>query len=417
MRKAAINPCERKGELVGKLGRDNAFPSGTRRRYGACECASAIRCMAKGGERLRYAMDTLSGVLSQLVNPSLPPENSIPVVPCEERFREHDSEGTELYRNILGANTQFQGCQAVEEYLIEKNLVRPYLHDRERLGLSDLLDKVVPVEEDFSLPNSFESMTSFQNAFAKVDDVGIDENHWRVNKISQNIQFTIANTLSDVAGTSPADFRQSHARTLYEDGLFRKEEGKRAALFLISKGITDEESIKTLLPTIPYQEYKSYEASAYYAIDSSLPPKARIFKEFLACLTPAQKKAVQLLYLKNDEGLSQKQVAKRLGISIDSLADRLSGVKKKLYKKYPALSPLKRYQSARPTQTVGEGILIRRGSEAEMLVVRIDPKTGQRTNLIVPKNSKDRVRYKKGVNHAEIKMRIAFMCPIPYPVG
>jgi transcriptional regulator with XRE-family HTH domain len=133
-------------------------------------------------------------------------------------------------------------------------------------------------------------------------------------------------------------------------------------------------------------------------------------------LTTAQKEAIEHVHLKNEYGLSQADIAKKLGISIDSLADRLRGAEKKLRAVYPEFRKKKKKENRKKESKGEEGPETAKAKHPDKVIVtRIDPKTLARTLLIVDKSARDRIRMKAGVNRFEIKRWVQEICPIPYP--
>jgi predicted DNA-binding protein (UPF0251 family) len=173
-----------------------------------------------------------------------------------------------------------------------------------------------------------------------------------------------------------------------------------------------------IAPELDYAEFKKLEGVVNAEIDKSLPEKARRFSKFLESLTMAQREALEHVYLKNEYGLTQEDVAKKLGISIHSLTDRLEGARKKLKGFYPEFK--KKKAPRKPAQVdppVAEqsGVVISGPADDETVVTLINPATKERTRITVEKSSKLRMRLRLGVNKFEIRRWIRERCPIPYP--
>lgn len=62
---------------------------------------------------------------------------------------------------------------------------------------------------------------------------------------------------------------------------------------------------------------------------------SRRFKRYWASLTKAQKEAMRLVYLKNPDRLSKAEIARRLGIRVETLQERIDYAIKKLFKFFP----------------------------------------------------------------------------------
>ncbi len=65
------------------------------------------------------------------------------------------------------------------------------------------------------------------------------------------------------------------------------------------------------------------------------PARKRAFDAFLTDLTPAQREAIDIVYLKNKKQRTKANAAKKLGISVETLRDRLDPAIKKLEAKFP----------------------------------------------------------------------------------
>lgn len=63
--------------------------------------------------------------------------------------------------------------------------------------------------------------------------------------------------------------------------------------------------------------------------------KAQAVRIVLSRLTPAQRAAINLVYLQSEGDLSKDEIARRLGISIETLRDRLNGAIKKFQAAFP----------------------------------------------------------------------------------
>ena len=64
--------------------------------------------------------------------------------------------------------------------------------------------------------------------------------------------------------------------------------------------------------------------------DERLENPSRRFKRFWASLTTAQKQALRMVYLKNPDSLTEEEIARNVGIWVDTLQERIDYVIKKL---------------------------------------------------------------------------------------
>ena len=93
---------------------------------------------------------------------------------------------------------------------------------------------------------------------------------------------------------------------------------------------------------IPYNESDAFAAlrvTHQPDADEEAPPtkagNSRRFKRFRASLTKNQKEVLRLVYTHNKERLSKAAVARKLGIRIETLQERIDYAIKKLLKHYP----------------------------------------------------------------------------------
>ena len=433
MRKQTIHPCARKGDIQTQVTSPTSHRRGGHLRYAPCECIRERIDIDRHGVHvpLRFFLGLENENAGQTVwvkRKTEVPGKSVLIAPCEEVFREPDSKGTRLYRKACGRKTRFQGCRATEEGLIRDSLVRILV--REKQSLEELLDQIIPQEDDFTLPESRSFHSTHGMVTASEGALKREETKWGETKKAAGLTFSLSTPLSDFLATPPRSFREVQAKALIEEGCFAKDPKLELVAFLISEGITRPEFLKRVVPDLDYGEFKRDEGKVNALINATLPEKAKIFKLFLASLTDIQRKTVQVLYFDNDENLTQVEVAKKLRISYDSLRDRLSGIKKILYKRYPEFTQKKESQKKRrgsgpkpPAPCKSAALLSveqREPGPDEVKVFQLNPKTGARTKLIVKKSSKGRARERAALTEEkirEIKRRIRQQCPIPYPAA
>ena len=356
---------------------------------------------------LRYAMVSepgpTAGQLAGIKNTRQLPIGSMLVLPCEETFRNLDSSGTKTYRKLISPNTRFKGCQAVEEELIDAGLVRVWA--AETLTLPSLLEEIIPDESEFTVPDSRGAMGLSARTEAYGTELKQEEQKWASHKTAGRTSSTFNMPLSELLRPGPLNARQSQARRLLEQGHFDEDPKLKAAAYLISKNITEPDLIRYVMPTFDYNDFKKYEGKVHAEIQATLSDRMRNFLLFLESLTGAQREAIQKTYLENPAGNSREEIAKQIGISPDSLADRLSGAKRKLVLAYPEFRPKGRSSSTRRRRPAGSTVR----------VTQINPRTGERRQITIERSANGRMKNRVGANPAQIRQWVRNRCPIVFP--
>ena len=414
MRKAKVNPCERKGELLSYCS-ETSQRKGSRLRYAPCECVKAFRSIRPEDRApIKYLMNTEEGseageTIRANNRSRRQPENTIPVLPCLETFRTAESKGTALYRRLLGERTKFQGCQATEEALIEEKLVRPEIDYQEKLKLNALLREVVP-EEELTLaetpPSSF-SLNGRREGYEQ--ELKLEVARWTAVRNAHRTVQGLTSPISDYVGTGPLTHRQKVARLLYEEGVFGHSADLTKVVFLVSKNISAPDLVERAFPDLRYETYQRLLPTVNAEIRRRTPEKIRRLRECLDAMTGPQRAALYAVYLNNPEKKNQHEIAASLKISVDSLYDRLKGAKEKLYRAFPEYQPMRR-------KPVSEERTAARKEKQLVRVIQVNPKTGERRELVVPKTSKGRIRFLEGVDRNYIRWRVRALRPIPYTI-
>lgn len=126
----------------------------------------------------------------------------------------------------------------------------------------------------------------------------------------------------------------------------------------------------------------------------SAPPEeeeSQRFKSFLSQLTYKQKSVVERLYLRNYEGKTYEEVAKSLRISVDSLKDRRTQIKKKLESLYPEFAGIKvKKTKLNAAQDLQEDGFFRKSLAKPYPLYRVDPVTGEKTRVLPPRKKSSR---------------------------
>lgn len=254
----------------------------------ACECAVRFLSMAGDRERFTEHLGYAAGPSKKGEQPTLHPlepgktlpEGWLKVLPCQEAFLHADSKGTEFYKQNLGRKTKFQGCHKLEEALLN---AKEIAYDvREIHGKQN--DILFELElADYGLEVSSEGWEELVSGFRAYSG----KNRIELLELTDFQEKLLKNQSSEI-----------HTET--QAGL--------------------EELI---------EEYEQKE--------SRQREVGKRVRKFLKTLTPAQRKVIEEIYLKNYGDLSQAAVAEKLGISLATLKDRLTLSKKKLRKEFSEL--------------------------------------------------------------------------------
>lgn len=139
-----------------------------------------------------------------------------------------------------------------------------------------------------------------------------------------------------------SDLKITILRSLLDSGAFDEfGEEVKATAYLESKGIREENFIKEQFPKYPLGRQKQLIARVYQIYRDKKPKLVSDFEKFQSSLTTKQANAIKLVYMA-EEPLSLPEAAARLGISLDTLRDRIRGALKKLEAAFPELVPATR---------------------------------------------------------------------------
>lgn len=406
MRKARINPCERKGELV-TSGEPNPNRRGPNLRYAPCECIKRLASVSGNGP-LCYAMEVPSGATRVVKGARGLPPDQLLTRPCLETFRYRDSQGTRAYQNIVGERTRFSGCQDAEEDLLSEGLVRLWPTEPETLESGEFFENVAPEEvQERAIPFSPGTFNLFQRNADFLQEAQLEEKGWHVHRSANSRRISVGSSMADLLRPAPANLRQAKARRLVEEGHFLWNDKLNMVATLVAKNITEWDLISKFAPGLSREEFKHYEGQVHYEIRKHYTQRERKFAQFLESLTPLQREAADLVYLKNPDGRSRWQIAEELGISVDSLTDRINAVKRKLASAFPEFRRRKK-------SSKGHGRYSALKKQTMVKVTVIDPKSGERRQIQVEKSARERWKARKGADRARIRYWARIHCPIPY---
>ena len=165
-------------------------------------------------------------------------------------------------------------------------------------------------------------------------------------------------------GPRPPDLKAAKIRSQFETGAFgrwqsdwvihpdsklKKNETTsdaelETAAYLITKGMNDQESLAEICPAFKYEAFHRYQAQIYAKAQTSMNDREKRFEKFWSDpkLKPIQKRSLESVYMDNDEGISQRNVAKLTKVPHETLRARLRSGLKVLEKHFPEWTPLRK---------------------------------------------------------------------------
>ncbi|MCB9025998.1 MAG: sigma-70 family RNA polymerase sigma factor [Bdellovibrionaceae bacterium] len=166
----------------------------------------------------------------------------------------------------------------------------------------------------------------------------------------------------------------------------------------------------------------SYTPSNPFEFGAYLQDILNELEDLSNILTPKQKEAVRLVYLENEKGLSNPEIAKKLKIAADSLKDRLSGALARITKIRPGYKfPERRMTSEQAKKWESPDAemdgLYRKSHSGPLALRLLDPKTKKVKKTIKPADFKKygfgSKKLKSGVDEKAIKKWAFEQTPIP----
>lgn len=337
-----LNPCKLKGQYLarGRSGRRGA--GGVLQKLSCCECMRPLLSLAATeNEFLRYKMQAKAGAAQFL--PTTFDAKEIKgetfSVPCSEIFRDLKSVGTRRYKRALKDKTKFTGCESLEMDLVKNGLVRHF----EPNETNPFLD----ANGDEGNPASGLSLTAFSRLnlgqkLATLRDQYPDQNLLFDEEASTTSVLAPELTMQNLMAARPADLQAVTLMKLYEEGMFDQfGEEVKATAYLIFKGITNRPFIKTAFPKYPAEKFSSLCKQVFEIYRENRSRDEIVFEKFNKALTTKQRKALQLVYM-SEEPKSYTEAAKQLGISVDTLRNRIDRAIDKLKAAFPEYAALKK---------------------------------------------------------------------------
>jgi len=284
--KPGPSPCALKGQAFGSRrgGAVYRIQEASWRPRG-CECQERWRDIGitdrpSAERRISAAIDFATAALTLIeekhVGQSQKAEGLHTVLPCNETFRFPHSKGTKIYRSAKARNTNFSGCQNLEDELKERNSV------------AHTQSEVLGTIQDYQL------------AYERLDQDRDDELSQQQMSREKNWDPMRSKTFDLMPERST--YMREHVQSSWPYG-----------------GISERRAARKALVATP------------------LPQWVQILKKNLKDfeLTYKQKSAVTRLYFENRRKEPIGVVAKTLRITVDSLKDRIAQVKKKVLARFP----------------------------------------------------------------------------------
>ncbi len=291
-REKKVDPCGCKGRDLGSLGvgKRMSAKSNLPQPTGRCELLDGQYCQAfPHAMKLLFALNKKAKVPEEFFKLkkafSKSKRDELPVVPCEQAFLHGNSEGTRAWRKLM-PETKFRGCHELERDILDADLLssRPTESFGKRHDVSQQQELVERWSE-----NTGKDGLDFDDVFSSRVD-------------GKRSAFTIE-SLTKLLDETEADIREGPGRP---EGL---------------DPFLDAHLIERMKIRLVNEERQRRHSPRFVAAVKSL--------------TVRQRRAARLVYLENHEGLTRSEIAARLGISLDSLKERLAAVKTKMLAHYP----------------------------------------------------------------------------------
>ncbi len=283
---------------------------------------------------------------------------------CESlfHFKANNSIGTTNHNNNLSIST-FKGCEEVEKYLIDSKLIRyeakeksgldvlftgiEKLHSMgascleiDNLGETDFPDDELTVGEainssSYELDNNqlFEEVEEFEELELE-PNLYIDESVLSFAPASLGYGHSMAH---DIFACAPENLEEVAFNYLFKLGEFEKGPDDLIAVAKCIKQRRDlPKDIKQIWPKYTPKRFKKYQDAIEKIIKTKSPFWMIRFDEIWKKLSKPQAEAIRTEYFHSElEKPTQKESAKKLGISIASYQERLEWAYKKLEKLFP----------------------------------------------------------------------------------
>ena len=196
----------------------------------------------------------------------------------------------------------------------------------------------------------------------------------------------------EVFGSRPHDLKHAHLIDIFKQDRFNEEVSPDLKLvaYLIIKRLTSDEDLKIFAPHIARGEFHKLQAKVHMEVEKTLPRHSRIFIVFFNLLTESQREAIRSYHFENEEDHSKREIAEKMGISVDALKDRLEGAYRKLEDHFMSLTP---FRLQKPVywktlfhlpDTRDSGLFVKSSADEIGTGYRLEPVSKARTEVITP---------------------------------
>lgn len=282
---------------------------------------------------------------------------------CDRLFEHEHSIGTKQFVS-LNSESKFPGCTQVEQSLLADGLLSPEPHLMEVLSHDPLAMTPYRDEDAFLVPDidretasgkrrALRFITGPAATFQFVDDLNKERIAYDRELFKKRP--SPETPLASLLGSPPESLEHLHFRNLIENGYIeshcappggcpsQNEERVWTMFFanLLVRGYWDKDIIKEIFPSVDLSKFEVIKRKICLHVRKTLPRKALQFEAFWRKLTFNQREAVWLYYMQNPYSRSKDFVAEKIGISVESLKDRLAGAIKKLKGAFPELQVVK----------------------------------------------------------------------------
>lgn len=266
-------------------------------------------------------------------------------------------------------------CTKVEEELVDHNLIR--YETREMTGLHVLFSGV---EKSYDLDSGYifnEDGTQYDSSntdltldshykainegkysededFELIEDIIPDNTSSPLNHISSGLSYSKSKS-SDIFALAPDNIYESMFLSVYKKGIFNpkykdipnesksekikreiKEDDLHSVATLLLFEISNPKTIKKLWHRYTPRRFEKNKVIVLKTVNKNMPEWAKRLNKYWNLITDAQREAINSEYFyESFEKPTQKELARRLGISVASYQDRLEGAYKHLLKLYP----------------------------------------------------------------------------------
>jgi hypothetical protein len=294
-----LSPCSYKGSY-GKdryPGRYYEGDSGTYRVIKGCELVSNYSSCANAIQKI--------------------PQISC-IRPCQEYFLKPTSKGVKEHKKK--SKSKFKGCQVIENDLLEEKLINYFAPD------------ITPHMRQWSDIITSEKYDQYFNLEAFYEEIHCF--HFRVNYVLLKQEFAgISYSPENIKGVILRDLLLTPINSLKPSF---EELQRKATLFIITMGLSNINKFKDLIinifPDYEIEKFSSIQSSIFVEIKKKTPQKLTDIQLAYDSLSKAQKQAVDLIITKREFGVFNTEIAEDLGISQESLQERLIWAKRKIIK-------------------------------------------------------------------------------------